>query len=147
MDKKIQGVVEAVSVKFSGGLKIDGNWYNGNSVTELRVKACQKGETVSLTLDEKGKIKFLEKSEFKTADNHRNGIEETARLRRELDWDLAALNNAVLLCVNGKIPLEKIAEKFSAFRQLREYYVDEVLAEDQTKVEKVTTQKIVLNAH
>lgn len=56
MTNEISGTIEAVSMNYSGGLLIAGNWYNGTKANETVVKAQQKNSVVTLTLDDKGKI-------------------------------------------------------------------------------------------
>lgn len=126
------GEITAKSIK-NEGLCVDGIWYNAKKVWAYASK-LEKGDKVNIKLDEaKKQILFVEKlnadfkqpeskenKDYKGFEDRQKGIEETAKLRRELDLFITALNNSIALCVSKEIKKEEIFEYTKGFINLRE---------------------------
>lgn len=134
MTEKI-GVVKLVRHDGKGVQLEDGTWASNKFLKENL--SVNKGDKVKVTLNSKGFLSALEVMEKSTntyTPKNQSGIEETARLRRELDWDMKCLELATQLVVAKVIPKEKLLENFNSLKQSREVEVEEV-EEVEEKVE------------
>lgn len=104
----VTGKVEQVSQKFSGGVKINGTWYNGTKASEQFVKAAQKDKVYDLELNEKGYIASIRSHSVSAGPSATAKEDPIARLVSGRQTALnCATNMTVALIQAGKITLKE----------------------------------------
>lgn len=114
---KITGTVEQVSQNYDGGIKIDGTWYNGTKVTAGYVKACTKGQTVEITVNEKNKILFLKSNgappQAPPAENRPTA--QPPASEKDSYWEAKDMRITRMAALNTSLEIVKIAVQNGGF--------------------------------